>query len=129
MLVHTEDKPIKCTLCTKSFIKNEYLTDHIRRIHNNAAQCPVCKLETPKEELQAHMRELHKPLPCSICNKSFFTPRLLKRHKKSHERPPCKFCSKEIPSLKLRTHISKVHPKELEAWEQMRKAEKERNLI
>lgn len=151
MLVHSGTKPHKCTLCSESFLKKEYLArhmrfhgatvasfrceicfkelsapaylrDHVRRVHSKIAQCEICKLDFSRHHLKDHMLKFHKPLPCSMCTKSFYVPRLLKRHEKTHIRDyssqqPCEFCYKELGAKNLKSHVFRKHPNEFETWQ------------
>ena len=33
MLVHEQNKPIKCDVCTVAFLRNSYLKAHIKSVH------------------------------------------------------------------------------------------------
>lgn len=151
MLVHSGAKPHKCPRCPESFVKKEYLArhmrfhgntvtgyrceicfkelsaaaylrDHIRRVHSKIAQCEICKSEVSRQHLKDHLLNFHKPLPCSLCNKSFAVPRLLRRHEKTHisdslSRQSCDFCFKELNPKNLKAHVFKKHPTEFKSWQ------------
>jgi len=62
MLVHTGDKPYKCSLCDKHFSHSRSLQEHKRYVHSDRRpfECPHCgKLFKTNSVLRKHVRRIH----------------------------------------------------------------------
>lgn len=74
----------QCDQCQKWFKSPTYVREHIKRIHNIVREpiaCPQCgKMKPHKRSLERHLLEVHTPAPhkCTMCDKSFVYPVLLK---------------------------------------------------
>ncbi|XP_077421901.1 uncharacterized protein LOC144052033 isoform X2 [Vanacampus margaritifer] len=112
---HNEERPFKCTQCSKSFYRANGLKMH-KRLHVAHARtaehrCDYCdKAFSLQCNLQRHLR-IHtgeKPFCCEICGKSFNQADTLKSHQRLHtgERPfKCHTCGKTfIHKGPLKTH-------------------------
>ncbi|XP_029496166.1 zinc finger protein 883-like [Oncorhynchus nerka] len=88
MKMHSEDKPYKCTQCRKSFIRRRHLKKH--------------------QEL--HARE--KPFTCSQCGKGFTTSSNLKQHQRTHagDKPHrCTQCGKCFAAASTLREHQRIH--------------------
>ena len=75
-------KPLSCSYCEHSFSTQILLKHHTRRAHNKYL-CSVCNKEfTRPQVLKEHVLTIHegKKKPCSICNREFSTSKSLKWH-------------------------------------------------
>ncbi|KAM9812675.1 gastrula zinc finger protein XlCGF57.1-like [Syngnathus typhle] len=101
--MHNEERPFKCTQCSKSFYRANGLRMH-KRLHaprrKGEYHCQVCnKIFSFHCNLQRHLR-IHsgeKPFCCEMCGKSFNQANTLKNHQRTHtgERPfKCDTCGK-----------------------------------
>lgn len=88
MKMHSDDKPYKCTQCRKSFVRRRHLKKH--------------------QEL--HARE--KPFTCPQCGKGFATSSNLKQHQKTHagEKPHrCTQCGKCFAAAATLREHQRIH--------------------
>ena len=113
-VVHSDERPFKCTECDDSFKLKAVLRNHIL-MHENAFpyQCALCpRVFRRKYRLADHTKHEHEGQPkkpakktnyyCPICQKSFASY----KHKRTHsdERPyMCEICGK---SFKYNAHLS-----------------------
>ena len=89
---HFDEKPVKCTHCSKCFKTIHHLRRHVRHMHvcrsaKRAADKPVCSLcgiafhsndELRSHEIYAHPKS--SPIICHECGKSFRNHSLLSSH-------------------------------------------------
>ncbi len=94
-MVHKDDRPHGCNLCTKHFKSSAQLNQHVKFIHT----------KTTKEFI------------CTECNKAYFTKQHLTRHQTTHKNdgegfPECYFCHKKLSqSCNLVEHL-RIHTQE-----------------
>lgn len=87
---HTDEKPFKCSYCSKAFKRNYYLINHMR-IHtgDKPYKCNYCEYAGKQiGALQTHIANVHsidKPYKCDICEYSTKSKESLKDHIKAHE--------------------------------------------
>ncbi len=91
-LVHTDDRPHGCNMCTKQFKSIKNLNQHVKLVHTNRT----------------------KEFCCTQCNRAFFTKYKLNRHQNIHKNngegfQDCYFCHKKFSRSDslvehLRTH-------------------------
>ena len=112
-----ENKPFKCSVCSKGFKLRSGLQQH-ERTHSSDRPyvCPDCgKLFRQPTHLQQHMR-IHtgeKPYDCTFCDKSFRQRTILNQHLRIHtgEKPyVCMECGKQFRQKAIldqhyRTHL------------------------
>ncbi|VDO51416.1 unnamed protein product [Schistosoma margrebowiei] len=119
----TEDgknpKPFECTLCGKSFSRQDKLRRHYQEAHDGIReehQCPACeKRFYRKYHLNRHVAEVHragKPFLCPYCRREFarewsYHQHLQKYHDGKHVCQhglilKCDFASTPVPCLSLR---------------------------
>lgn len=88
---HDVDKPHKCIKCKKCFVRKEQLERH-DTYHNpeNYLICDYCKAcFNRKQRLVVHIQVNHLmnlAFICEVCNKTFASGEILKRHKDIHSK-------------------------------------------
>ena len=108
-------KNFTCQLCYKTFKKNESMTLHCQRVHQNEA-----------EFLNREITEADLQFPCDKCNLRFVSEDLLRSHTdSSHTKEQncfdiktnsyvCPLChSRSKTSQKLKNHLKKFHSSDL----------------
>ena len=115
-VIHSEDRPFRCSQCDSSFKRKGDLTKHIRSVHHKEKRfhCDHCsKGFFKKGDLIKHLR-VHtgeRPFQCTICDKAFKIKGVLTNHKRIHtgEKPyECFKCLKAFrDSSTLRRHEKK----------------------
>lgn len=108
----------KCQVCTRLFISQEGLNNHMDRDHEleTVEKCEYCS-ETFKFRylLNKHVESEHQePLICEICGKKFKSKRRYTTHKLAHGKSSklqCPHCDVVISSGSMTRHINSVHKK------------------
>lgn len=112
-------KQFSCVLCSKSFVHENLLRDHVEKgvckLQNRT--CDVCsKTFCDKVRKDQHMKIHNKvrAFSCQKCGKSFVQKRSLKEHLLTHEktrRYACKLCEKRfVQPNHLKYHVTSQHP-------------------
>ena len=119
MRMHAGDKPHKCSLGDKRFIRHSDLTSHMKtHTGDKPYKCNLCyksfcrvysRLTIPKK---AHT--VDEPHACTICDKIFIENGVLNQHMKTHTsgdkpRPhKCTICEKVLvqPPIHMSTHMN-----------------------
>ena len=121
---HTGEKPYKCGVCSHEFTEKGSLNKHMQT-HSGEKfhHCEVCQQGfSTNGNLQRHTISKHqgpasKPcIICTICDKPFSRPDLLKRHMKIHtgEMQKCKFCSR---ILSMATQFNRIFSQKIQLKE------------
>ena len=114
MTLHNGDKPYKCHVCDKAFIKSGDLNIHMR-IHTGVKpyKCDVCdKAFHDGGHLSRHMNVHTGKYKCTECGTCWQSSVALTRHSQIHsgEKPfECSVCSKQF--TKAASVNSSVHNK------------------
>ena len=61
--VHEGKKQFKCSICDKSYGRNDVLKDHISSVHDGIKphKCTICeKAFSRKDKLARHMKQVHE---------------------------------------------------------------------
>lgn len=124
-LVHSDEKPFKCDLCTNSYKRPYALKVHQKQKHDIGTvavpervkkfACEQCNARFYANTLlQAHMRKHtgEKPHECTICGKGFIYINYLRKHMFCHQgkRFKCERCGKGFTRDRyLKKHIKRDH--------------------
>lgn len=108
VFTHTNERPVQCELCKKTFKDNKSLKVHTIRSHTEYTekrkqyQCEICKKSFLfKSHLRAHSG-VHlnvTPFVCEICGTGFSNAGSRKNHMKNihaNKAAACTICGKEI---------------------------------
>ncbi|KAL1453118.1 hypothetical protein WDU94_007290 [Cyamophila willieti] len=117
--LHNNPKQFQCHICLKYLSSSSSLKVHVKTHSNEKAfKCPHCDTAfNQKVHLNDHILSHHtnmRPFNCQLCNKTYVSKSVLKKHLKKHLglfKYSCEVCSKrffERSSLKkhMRTHTS-----------------------
>ena len=98
--IHSSEKCM-CPSCSKEFLNQRYLKEHINSFHEKIP-CTECgKLFGKGQKMKRHIQQAHtlddqKRYKCEVCGKGFVDSTRLKDHTNIHtgEKPyKCKFCT------------------------------------
>ncbi|KAK6644569.1 hypothetical protein RUM43_000836 [Polyplax serrata] len=110
-----EEKNFKCSICNKSFKREQHLTQHIKTHEGKQWQCTTCnKYFTTKYFLKKHHR-LHTgemPYSCQTCNKTFTFQQSYHKHLLYHsdDKPhQCMQCGRSFKELSTLHNHQRIH--------------------
>ncbi|CAK1549151.1 unnamed protein product [Leptosia nina] len=89
-----------CPLCSKHFISDYFLKEHVIRHIFRILKCKMCsksfksKFYLREHVKTAHILNLEKESICGICGRSFENSENLKKHMKTHYDKECPLCNK-----------------------------------
>uniref|UniRef100_A0A8D8Q513 Zinc finger protein Xfin n=1 Tax=Cacopsylla melanoneura TaxID=428564 RepID=A0A8D8Q513_9HEMI len=131
--LHNNPKQFQCHLCLKYLSSSSSLKVHLKTHSNEKAfKCPYCGTAfNQKVHLNDHILSHHtnmRPFNCQLCNKTYVSKSVLKKHLKKHLglfKYSCEICTKrffERSSLKkhMRTHTSNFPLNKLKSEEPLK---------
>lgn len=109
----------ECHLCTKKFIRQKLLIDHLAVDHCGQAACVYCdKTFERSASFLHHIKNSHtdrRPYECQLCGQRFLAKNSMSSHKRLHETREifqCNQCDKQFfESNILTAHVRKDHEK------------------
>ncbi|XP_044727327.1 zinc finger protein OZF-like isoform X3 [Chrysoperla carnea] len=118
MTIHKDDRDkITCEICSKTFVRQDGLTRHMKRVHGNETPpcnhlCNICGHASRSAfDLRRHLRthSTERPYACDHCDKTFRREDNLKEHiahvHLNVRKYQCSFCSQAFHEKKgLRNH-------------------------
>lgn len=123
MVVHSDERPFICTMCSKSFKRSCGLQQHEMHVHGKfpegkeRIECKQCGFTaSTMSHLRQHERThfIERPFECKICSKNFKQKQSLRSHMISHREDrlfKCEICSKTFRrKASLKSHM-RVHSK------------------
>ncbi|XP_075166565.1 uncharacterized protein LOC142238735 isoform X7 [Haematobia irritans] len=124
--VHAPKVATQCKYCGKWYAARSHMLRHVLNMHTTAGQdhsCEICGFKsTTRTALRQHKRFKHNPEKrhkCTMCEKAFKTPTLLKEHMATHtgiDLYSCAYCEASFKSKSNRyTHYRRHHPAEYNA--------------
>uniref|UniRef100_A0A1I8MNQ4 C2H2-type domain-containing protein n=1 Tax=Musca domestica TaxID=7370 RepID=A0A1I8MNQ4_MUSDO len=124
--VHDPKVPAQCTYCGKWYVTRSLMLRHVLNMHTTADsehRCDICGfVSSTRSATRQHKRFKHNPEKrhkCTMCEKAFKTPTLLKEHLATHtgiDLYKCAYCEATFKSKSNRsTHYRRHHPVEYNA--------------
>ncbi|XP_065366827.1 zinc finger protein Xfin-like [Calliphora vicina] len=130
--------PISCDVCGLLLSNKMGLKRHKNSQHPEGGKkehkCHIClKISPTLRALKSHIQRTHEmgyDYKCSLCEKAFKRPAVLREHMATHTGTPlysCPFCPKTfISNGNMYNHRKNSHPKE---WEELQRQKYVDNLI
>ena len=118
-LTHTQEKPVECNVCHKTFKSKIHLKSH-QAVHSEKAfQCDLCTFKSNfREGLKKHVKSVHtgeRSHTCNTCGKAYVNQGDLTRHERTHtgEKPfKCDQCGNAYyQKTHLNRHLEQSHGK------------------
>ncbi|XP_075166562.1 uncharacterized protein LOC142238735 isoform X5 [Haematobia irritans] len=117
--------PEQCTYCGKWYSTHGTLQTHVLNMHvhiDKEHRCEICGfVSTTREAKKKHIRFKHNSVKrhkCTMCEKAFKVPTLLKEHMATHtgvDLYKCAYCETTFKSKSNRSnHCKRHHPLEFE---------------
>lgn len=92
----------QCFICSRTYPTRDDLNFHLKKIHFNGGQCPLCKAKVISQEMYCHLKDIHqlclnsKVIPavnkivsrqdvCEVCY-AVFDVRMYAKHLEIHEK-------------------------------------------
>lgn len=82
MYIHSDQKPLECNICFKTF---RYPSALSKFIHRSTLSCLPIILTDILSAMHMRVHSGEKPLQCPICGKKFSESSNLSKHKRTHE--------------------------------------------
>ncbi|XP_013102889.1 zinc finger protein 37 isoform X7 [Stomoxys calcitrans] len=124
--VHAPKVAAQCSYCGKWYVTRSLMLRHVLNMHTTADsehRCDICGfVSSTRSATRQHKRFKHNPEKrhkCTMCEKAFKTPTLLKEHLATHtgiDLYSCAYCDATFKSKSNRsTHYRRHHPVEYNA--------------
>ncbi|XP_058976052.1 oocyte zinc finger protein XlCOF7.1 isoform X17 [Musca domestica] len=121
--MHQPRDPVQCNYCGNLYSTRASLQRHMLNMHvliDVEHRCEICGfVSSTREAKRKHIQFRHNPIKrhkCSMCDKAFKTPTLLKEHIATHtgiDLYKCDYCESTFKSKSNRaTHCRRHHPVE-----------------
>ncbi|XP_073812564.1 uncharacterized protein isoform X9 [Musca autumnalis] len=115
--------PVQCSYCDKWYSTRSTLQFHVLNMHihvDREHRCEICGfVSTTREAKKKHIRFKHnteRKHQCTLCDKAFKVPTLLKEHMATHtgvDLYKCEWCTATFKSKSNRiNHCKRNHPEE-----------------
>ncbi|KAG5667348.1 hypothetical protein PVAND_015331 [Polypedilum vanderplanki] len=110
-----ETVDVRCDICKMEFDTFAHTTKHFRKVHKIKGYLICCgRKYMKKSRLTEHLNShFNITFACDICDKTFFTKTILKRHKLLHQEMKlfqCDKCPKSFATkFQVRNHLHNVH--------------------
>lgn len=121
LVIHEKRETIKCELCSKTFLYQVSLKNHIKYVHENQPKvegkvCSYCGFKAHDPiELREHLKNhtIDRPFACSHCDKTYRRAAHLKGHISlvhlDIRKYQCKFCPQAFRDRKTMTNHERRH--------------------
>ena len=124
--IHNNDRPYECDICGSKFTLNQNMQSH-RLTHTGIKphSCKICgksfsRAHHVKRHMETHSQTPEKNHECNVCSKAFTRKENLQAHLKTHSKSlyGCMLCGQYFNGEgRLKYHVRKKHPDELERFE------------
>lgn len=111
LFLHSNDRPVVCAICGKSYKNNVYLSVHMRSIHSEKLfKCDECDQSFRTRAVLTIHQKAHLGIRdkiCDICGKTFTASKYLYSHRITHlegNRRKCNNCNKTYTVSSFASH-------------------------